>query len=436
MCFVVGKNKQANAITINDKTVVSENDFVLNTLEATDQLLKVRVDREIINTNKYVALFNSNSTTVTFTSDYAMSLDNGMHIVELIFENGTAKCNVYIDIPKLPIPKNSLNEYTWDEIKALSYFHLSRETLSNVYNINIGDYKSADQGIEYYLADVDNEYNGFVFIWASHLYVEDMNVNSYGYPASNIYSLLEDFYENDERFALLKHVVKQVPVAYMTSINGIFQEKSVYSYLFAPSVSEIGFTCLNGVQTETFELFVTAEGRNKVDWMDSFTYSLRDMNTSLTKYYIYDGSSDTIEDNYYMFSSTAYQYRTMVAFVVGYQTEPVKDNPNNYNCTHDTYQNGCCTNCGFTCSHRNANYTYVSNNDGKTHTINLLCNICGVTKNGVDEAFCHFVNSQCVDCMQHCGHQKFANEQCVFCGMPCPHYYVDNVCILCNKQKP
>lgn len=433
LCFVVGKTKQSNKLEIHDKTVALENDFILTTLETTGNLLHVKVDGDIIGADNYNVSFNSNSTSVIFTNEYAISLNNGEHKVQLVFENGTATCIVYMDIPKLPIPKNSLNEYTWDEIKSLSYFNLSSETLSNVYNINIGDYKSGYQGREYYLVDIDNEYDGFVFIWASHLYVEDMNVNSYGYPASNIYSLLEDYYETDGSFAELKRVIKQVPVAYTTLVSGTFQEKTVYSYLFAPSVSEFGFSRSNGVHSETFELFKTSEGRNKVDWMSGYYYSLRDMNADCTKYYTYSASSKNITDSYYMSQYNSYNYRTMVAFIVGYQTEPIKNNTNNYDCVH-TYQNGYCVDCGFTCSHRDANYTYSSNNDGKTHTGHLFCNICGITQNNVGSIFCNFVNSQCVDCQQNCAHKHFANEQCVFCGMPCPHYYVDNICVTCNKQ--
>ncbi len=147
----------------------------------------------------------------------------------------------------LPNPKDSLNDYTWAELKRIAKENLTKSELSSTYHINVGDTKTSN-GVVYTLVDTDgNEYDGFVFMYNSFL-SGSMNSNGSnigGYASSELAARVEAMYQNlaDPE---LKAVIKSVD---LRSNDGLSSPDSLHVYnahLFLPSAKEVGCPVTGG----------------------------------------------------------------------------------------------------------------------------------------------------------------------------------------------
>ena len=142
-------------------------------------------------------------------------------------------------------PKDSLNDYTWDELRQISDIGMEYETLQDAYNINYGDIKE-ENGYYYMFVDLDKEkYNGLVFMYnteqevtydfygISYLYEEDINI-----------LLNVDCYQ--QMSTSLQQAIKPVMVATADDYGPYYKSNK----LFLPSMKEMGFTIGNEYDNE------------------------------------------------------------------------------------------------------------------------------------------------------------------------------------------
>ena len=102
-------------------------------------------------------------------------------------------------------PKNSLSDYTWEEIKTIASYRLDSQALSAVYNINAGDYMETTYGYAY-LVDTNNEtYDGLVF-----LYVNESDNEEYHHGPANKYDETNMSKLADSKYDELEEEIKNV----------------------------------------------------------------------------------------------------------------------------------------------------------------------------------------------------------------------------------
>ena len=146
--------------------------------------------------------------------------------------------------------KNSLNDYTWQEIKSIANRKLDEETLSYVYNIHLGDHKIYRTN-RYILVDLDgNGYDGFVFMYdtLSNTNINDIETNENGYIGSDFVSNGFDTLYYDKIVRELKTLIRKV------SINAVGSENPYSTYVFMPSAKEVGVDVSGFASSEDYEL--------------------------------------------------------------------------------------------------------------------------------------------------------------------------------------
>ena len=144
-------------------------------------------------------------------------------------------------------PKNSLNEYTWDEIQAIAK---SDAALYN-YNIAIGDTITDDTYTYYLVSDERSEaYDGLVFMYKSGVKAQmnSINKNYGGYANSEMKETVNNIYNNLED-AEVKAAIKEVTIACNDSkyeadgtTTSNHEPNYVTAHMFLPSVREVSGT--------------------------------------------------------------------------------------------------------------------------------------------------------------------------------------------------
>ncbi len=202
------------------------------------------------------------------------------------------------------IPKLSLDDYSWAELKQIANMNLSASDLSTTWNINLGDQKgqwdeATGNMYYYYLVDLGGLYDGFVFMvdtqttglmYDSSITLTESNVDLFTYKSSLLASKLELAYENLAD-VVLKNAIKEVNVDgnYLTTSN-IY---TTSAHFFIPSSSEL----TNGTADTRFDFFADdAEVLNRLQYFGS-NYMTRTAcgifnNTMPMHYAIYQGYSD------------------------------------------------------------------------------------------------------------------------------------------------
>lgn len=104
-----------------------------------------------------------------------------------------------------------------------------------------------------------------------------------------------------------------------------------------------------------------------------------------------------------------------------------------YVCNHTYGTDNLCTNCGITCQHESAVYSYVTQN-GFYHDVYLNCGTCQFSSKLVpeDHSF-DYLTGICTKCDYQCAH-LFQGSHCVICFYDCEHIYVGNRCTVCGWQ--
>ena len=303
------------------------------------------------------------------------------------------------DTPNLPEedPTKTLNDYTWEEIKQLADANLTPEEYKNNYGIELGQKKED----KYVLVDFDgNAYDGFVFMYQSNSYSSMYGnySNTGGYAQSQIVSDKFDMIGTEyNKFSdELKAVLKEVTIK---CTSGSEAPGVVYDYvatIFVPSVREVGGT-VEGVEYDQegqiFDYFVNADNRMTLvpRYYGFFTRSTKTNST----YWYYVTLSNSI-------SSQSGQATGLLVptFVVGSASE----------------SNGS-SNTGETCQHTNTEYVYISDGNGRTHSMDLKCLDCTYYETDVNGEFCGALI--CDLCGSYCNHSftdTIVENRCVFCG--------------------
>lgn len=274
-----GEHKIVNFV---DRTLMSSADV--------SKFSHIKVNDEILSEDNYI--IDTFTTTVEFSRIYVNTLPSGTYKVEIWSTDGWAECT--IEIPDEP---NTLDKWTWDDLKWLASRNLDKEVLMEQYNINLGDTKEYN-GVVYTLVDYGEEYGGFIFMYfpseTSAMNATASNIGGYGNtPIAQ--SLNKTYEELPEE---IKSAIKTVNVEYATNPYNANSIKTIECKLFIPSIKELGFRVATNTpgwdgEGETFGYFDTDEdvisemmGYENDYWLRSIDY------TSSTKFqYILGGMS-------------------------------------------------------------------------------------------------------------------------------------------------
>ena len=294
----------------------------------------------------------------TTTTGFSQNQGGGQAGTDGTFVPGGSGGGSTTDTPTLPDPDNTktLNDYTWEEIKQLANANLTPTQYKDQYGIELGQKKED----KYVLVDFDgNTYDGFVFMYQSNSYSSMYGnySNTGGYAQSQIVSdkfdMIGDEYNtfSDE----LKAVLKEVTIK---CTSGSEAPGVVYDYvatIFVPSVREVGGT-VEGIEYDQegqiFDYFVNADNRETFipRYYGFFTRSTK----TNTTYWYYVTLYNSI-------SSQSGQATGLLVptFVVGSASE----------------SNGS-SNTEEICQHTNIEYVYISDGNGRTHSMDLKCLDC------------------------------------------------------------
>ena len=336
----------------------------------------------------------------TTTSGFSINQGGGQAGTDGTFIPGGSGGGNTTDTPTLPDPDNTktLNDYTWEEIKQLADAKLTPTQYKDQYGIELGQKKDD----KYVLVDFDgNNYEGFVFMYRSNQLTSMYgNYSNYGgYAKSQIVS--ERFNMIGKQYDAfsddLKAVIKEVTIK---CSSGYEAPTVVYDYvtsLFVPSVREFGGTTVGDYldqEGQLFDYFVDNDARSQFaypGYYGCFTRSTKN-NSSTSWYYV------ATSGNIYSQDGQATGILSL-AFVVA------SSNSNNTSTPDEI------------CQHTNTEYVYISDGNGRTHSMDLKCLDCTYYEEDVNgefcgELICHLCGSYC----RHDFSDTIVENRCVFCG--------------------
>lgn len=153
-----------------------------------------------------------------------------------------------------PKPKNSLEEYTWDEIRQLSQMKINPFD----YNIELG--QSKDDKI---LVDMNHAYDGWTFLYKTSDVgcMNENNLNYGGYIDSDLRPHVEQLVDKVD--SALRSVIKTVEIKCSQGSDKYNEGvRTLQAKFFLPSLKEMGFyhegvPCAEqmGEEGELFDLF-------------------------------------------------------------------------------------------------------------------------------------------------------------------------------------
>ncbi len=193
-------------------------------------------------------------------SVYSVQPDGG---VGASYPTGVYALHPFFVIGRTPdpeIPSTTVNDYTWEELKTIGAMNLTADQYKYEYGIQVGQIKDE----KYWLVDVSNNYDGFVFMFDSGVDSAYSTVGkNYGgysgtYYIANFNNVINTL-ETD-----LQSAIKQVTINHNGGLGDWATEYTYSCKVFAPAVREISkdhgnyYTYASALTREgqTFEWFL------------------------------------------------------------------------------------------------------------------------------------------------------------------------------------
>ena len=306
-------------------------------------------------------------------------------------DNGDDVCGLCID----------LNDWSWAQINAFANMNLTAEEYYIHWGINAGDYKE-DAGYKFYLVDIDgNNYDGFVFMYDSKqsAVMHNYNSNNGGYANAQLSNKVSNMIV--QLPSQLQSVIKTVTINCNDGKQNKTKLHTLETQLFLASYREVGgyYSDPSRVDEEgtKFDYLISDTNRNKICDGAWWTRSAN-ANGDISYWYVsYIGSAfDSFGANYELVGSERQEALLSIVptFVVG------TDGAGN-----------------ISCSHTNTEYVYISDGNGRTHSMDLKCLDCTYYEEDVNgefcgELICHLCGSYC----RHDFSDTIVENRCVFCG--------------------
>ena len=223
-----------------DKTLSDFNEISFRSEAEFNKFIGVKINNQLIDPIHYTAA--EGSTIVTFKQSFLRTLDNGVYDIEILSDDGYARAKLTVDCDATVVPvQDSLNDYSWEDIKLIAQSNLSPSELSSIYNINLGDTK-INNGNTYYLVDLDgNSYEGFIFMYQTNITARFNHTNTAtgGYIATTIAEDVETIYENLNDIDL-KNNIKEVTIKCNDNNTNPYALNDYNTHMFLPSLVECG----------------------------------------------------------------------------------------------------------------------------------------------------------------------------------------------------
>ena len=261
------------------------------------------------------SLANGNGQTISVTKGFSSNQTVG----NVDVQNGPANTpgngtnddttndDVVIDVPD-ENPTAVLNDYTWDEIKALAQANLSPSEYESKYGIKLGQKKDntyvlVDFGYDDDGDGKDNNYGGFVFMYNSkkQIAMNTNNKNNGGYGAYAM-DVVDSFF--DALPEEIQNVITPVNITYIAGYDD-YAEQAFYTTttpvrIFLPSYKEVGLTDkLSGTYAKGYN----AEG-------EKFDYFIEGTSNSACTLRRFIGPQYTASSYYWLRSTDPYDTRT------------------------------------------------------------------------------------------------------------------------------